>query len=78
LGDHPIILFHVKQPHDSFLTVLVIKGVPSSGDQPYYVGLQKLKPQHLIAQRRDCQGFEKNFDISDMQNFTAKDTTALS
>jgi hypothetical protein len=44
LYDHPISLLHVKQPHDSFLTVLVIKCVPSRGEQPYSVGLQKLRP----------------------------------
>ena len=49
LYGHLISLLHVKQPHDSFLTVLVITGVPSCGDQPYSVGLQKLTPQHLIA-----------------------------
>jgi hypothetical protein len=47
--DHPIMLLHVKQPHDSFLTVLVIKGEPSRRDHPYSVVLQKLAPQHLIA-----------------------------
>jgi hypothetical protein len=42
-------MLHVKQPHDSFITVVVIKGVPSLGDQPNSVGLQKIAPQQLIA-----------------------------
>jgi len=46
---HPISLLLGKQPHDSFLTVLVITGVPSRGYQPSSVGLQKLAPQLLIA-----------------------------
>jgi len=78
LYDQPIPLIHVKQPHDSFLTVLVITGLPSRGVQTYSVGLQKLAPQHLIAGWRDCQGFEKNLDISDLQNLAAKHTTGLS
>jgi hypothetical protein len=45
----PISLRHVKQSQDSFLSVLVITGVPSDGEKPYSVGLQKLAPQHLIA-----------------------------
>jgi len=49
LYGHPISLLHVKQPLDSFLTVLGITGVPSRGDQPYSVGLQKLAPQQFIA-----------------------------
>jgi len=47
--DHTISHLHVKQPHDSFRTVIVVTGVPSRGDQPYSVGLQKLAPQHFIA-----------------------------
>jgi hypothetical protein len=47
-GD-PIGLLHVKQPSGSFLTVLVITGVPCRVDQPYSVGLQKFAPQHVIA-----------------------------
>ena len=34
LYGYPVGLLHVKQPHDSFLTVLVITVVPSRGDQP--------------------------------------------
>jgi len=49
LYGHPIGLLHVKQPRDSFLTVLVITGLLSRGYQPYSVGLQKLAPQQLIA-----------------------------
>jgi hypothetical protein len=48
LYGHPFSLLHLKQPHDSFLTVLVITGVPSRGDQPYSVGLQKLRRNTLF------------------------------
>ena len=44
LYDHPISLLHVKQPHDTFLSVLVITGLPSRGDLPYGVGIQELAP----------------------------------
>jgi hypothetical protein len=53
-------LLHFKQPNDSFLTLLVIKGVPSRGDQTYSVGLQNLAPQHFIARGRDSQRLELN------------------
>lgn len=46
---HPIGLQHVKQPHDGFLTVLVIACVTSHVEEPYSVGLRKLAPKHLIA-----------------------------
>ena len=49
LYGHPIGLLHDKQPHDSFLTVIVITGVPSRGDHPYSGGFQKPPPQHFIA-----------------------------
>ena len=66
LYDHTISLLHVKQPHDMFLTVLVITGLPSRGDQPYSVGLQKRAPQHFIACDRDCQRLEKHLNVSDL------------
>jgi hypothetical protein len=66
LYDHPIGLLHVKQQHDSFLTVLMIIGVPSLGDQTYSVGLQKLAPQHFISRGRDRQGLEENRNVSDL------------
>jgi len=61
---HPIGLHHVKHPHESFLTVLVITGVPSRGDQTYSVGLHKLAPQQFIARGRDRQGLEENLNVS--------------
>ena len=64
--DHPIGLLHVKQPHDSFLTAFIITGLPSRGDQPYSVGIQKLAPQNFIACGRDCHGLEKNLNVSDL------------
>ena len=64
--DEPISLFHVKQPHDSYLTVVVITGLPFRGDQLYSVGLQKLTPQHFIACGSDCQSLEKNLNDSDL------------
>jgi hypothetical protein len=66
LYGHPISLLHVKQPHDSFITVLVITGVPSRGDQPYSVGLQKLAPKQFIPRVRDCQRLEKHLNVSDL------------
>ena len=62
--DHPIGLLHVKQPHDSFLTLLVITGVPSRGDQTYSVLLQKRAPQQFIAGGRDLQ--ELDLNVSDL------------
>jgi hypothetical protein len=64
--DHPIGLLQVKQPHDSFLTVVVITGVPSRGDQTYRVWLQKLAPQHFIARGRHRHGFEESLNVSDL------------
>ena len=61
-----ISLLHVKQPHVSFLTVLIITGVPSRGDHPYIVGLQKLAPQQFIARGRNCQTLEKHLNVSDL------------
>jgi len=66
LYDHPIGQLNVKQTHDSFLTVLVITGVPSCRDQTYSVGLHKLTPQHIIAIELDCQRLEKHLDITDL------------
>jgi len=66
LYDHPIGQLFVNQPHDSFVTVLVITGVTSNGDQPHGVGLQKLAPQQFIACVRDCKRFDKHLDISDL------------
>ena len=77
LYGHPIGLLHVKQPHDSFHTVLVITIVPSRGT-PYIFRLQKLAPQHLIGSSRYWQGFQENLDNSGRQNLEAKDTTGLS
>jgi len=45
---HPFDLLHVKQPHVTFLNVLVITVVPSRGVQPYCVGLQKLCRNTLL------------------------------
>jgi len=64
--DHPIGQLHLKKSHDSFLTVLVITGLPSRGNQPYSVELQKPAPQHIIARGCDCQGLEKNLNVSDL------------
>jgi hypothetical protein len=77
LYDHPIGLLHVKHPHDSRLTVLVITGLPSLGYQPYSVGLQKHVPQHFISRGRDCQGLEKT-PVSDLYELPSKNTTGLS
>ena len=63
---HPIGQINVKQPHDSFLTVLVVTGEPSNVDQPYNVGLEKLAPQLFIACRRGCQRLVNHLDISDL------------
>jgi len=65
LYDHPNSLLLVKHPHDKFLTVLVITGVPSRADQPYCDGHKKVVPQHFIARGRDCQGLDKNLNVSD-------------
>jgi hypothetical protein len=46
--EHPVGLFHVKQPHDSFLTVHVITCVSSLEDQTYSVGLKKMHPNNLL------------------------------
>ena len=41
-------LLHVKEPHDSFLTVLVITGVNSLVDQRYSFGLKNLRRNTLL------------------------------
>jgi len=56
----------MKQPYDSFLTVLVITGIPSPDDQTYSVGLQKIEPQKFIAPGRVCPGLEGNLKVSDL------------
>jgi len=68
LYDHPISLLHLKNPHDIFIAVLVITGVPSRGDQPYSAGLQKHMAQQFIALARDSQGLEKNLNVSICKN----------
>jgi len=66
LYDHTIVMLHVKQPYDSSLTVLVIIGLHSRADMPYSVGIQKHAPQHFIACGRDCQGLQKNINVSNL------------
>jgi len=38
---HPVRLFHMQQPHQGFLAILVITGVPSSGYESHSVGLKE-------------------------------------
>ena len=48
LYGHPIGPLHVKQQQDSFLTVLVITGVSSRGDQTYSIGFKNLRRNTLL------------------------------
>jgi len=64
--DHPIRMLHVKQPHDSFLTVLVITCVNSRADYSCSVSLQKLAPKTYYCTWRNHQGLEENNNVSNL------------
>jgi len=68
----------MEEPHDSFLSLLVITGVPYLGDQPYNVGLQEIAPQHFISRERDCHGLEKYINVSDLKELASNNTSGLS
>jgi len=74
---HPVRLFRMQQPHQGFLALPLIKGVPFRRDESYGVGLPNPFAQDLIACRRDLNHLDKKVDVTDMHELSSKHSTRL-
>jgi len=73
----PVCVFRLDQPHQRFLTVIDIAAVFASRNEAYDIGLQKLFTQHLIACGSDCNGFQKNLYVTDLDKLSSKHSARL-
>ena len=71
----PVCLFPVDQLHQRFLTVIDIAAVSARRNEAYGIGFQKLFTQLLIACRSDCNVFQKNLYVTDLDKLSSKHCT---
>ena len=75
--ESPVSLFQVDQPDQGFLTVIDIAAVSARRNETCGIGLQKLLTQHLIACGSDCNGFQKNLYVTDLDKLSSKHSARL-
>jgi len=73
----PLCLFPVDLPHQRFLTVIDITAVFACRNEAYVIVIQKLFTQHLIACGSDCNGFQKNLYVTDLDKLSSKHSSRL-
>ena len=71
-------LFHMYQPHQGFLAVIIITAVTSCRYQTYGLGLQKSLSQDFVTCGGDGEGLEENLDVADLDKLPSEYLTRLS
>ena len=71
---HTVSLFHMQQPYQCLLTIVVIVRVARSRYESDSVGPEETFTQHLIACRRDRYRLEKYIYVSYLNEFASKDS----
>jgi len=71
----PVYLFPVYKPNQRFLTVINITAVSARRNETYVIGLQKLFTQQFIACGSECNGFQENLYVTDLDKLSSKHCT---
>jgi hypothetical protein len=72
-----VCLFHVQEPHQCILPVILIADVTARGYQAYRGRLQKVLSQHLIASASDRVCLEEILDFPDLYEIAVEYLTRL-